>query len=70
VVDPDLPRQVGEEDDARVQERDQEQAAALVVAGDLAAELRDARPELLRRQEDVADGGVEVDAGYEARSRR
>jgi hypothetical protein len=69
VVDPDLPRKVGEEDEARLQERDQEQLAARVVAGDLRAELADAGLQLLRREEDVADPAVDVD-GYEARSSR
>jgi hypothetical protein len=68
-VDPDLAREVGEEDDARLQQRDEQQAAALVVAGDLGAELGDARLQLVRRQEDVADGRIELD-GYDARSSR
>ena len=69
VMDPDLARQVGEEDEARLQQRDQEQLAALVVAGDLGAQLAYPRLELLRREEDVADPAVDVD-GYEARSSR
>jgi hypothetical protein len=67
-VDPDLAREIGEEDEARLQQRDEEQLAALVLAGDLGAELADARLQLLGREEDVADAGV--DGFYEARSRR
>jgi hypothetical protein len=69
VVDPDLAREVGEEDEARLQQRDQEQLAPLVLAGDLGPELADPRLQLLRREEDVADPAVRLD-GYEARSSR
>jgi hypothetical protein len=69
VVDPDLAREVGEKDEARLEQRDQQQLAALVLAGDLGAELADPRSQLLRREEDVADPGVRLD-GYEARSSR
>jgi hypothetical protein len=69
VMDRDRAREVGEEDEARFQQRDQEQVAALVVPRDLGAELADARLQLVRRQEDVADPAVDVD-GYEARSSR
>ena len=44
VVDPDRARQVGDEDDARLERRDEQRLAPFVVAGDLAAELADARP--------------------------
>jgi hypothetical protein len=66
-VDPELAREVGEEDEARLQERDQQQLAALVVAGDLGAELVDARVQLRGGEEDVAYAGID---GYEARSSR
>jgi len=69
VVDPDLPGEVGQEDEARLQQRDQEQLAALVVAGDLGAQLADTRLQLLRGEEDVADPAVEL-CCYEARSSR
>jgi hypothetical protein len=69
VVDPDLPREVGQEDEARLQERDQQRLAAFVVPRDLGTQLADARLQLVRREEDVADPVVDVD-GYEARSRR
>jgi hypothetical protein len=65
VVNRDRAREVGQEDDARLQEREQQQLAALVVAGDLGAELLDAAAQLLGRQEDVADSSV-----YDARSSR
>jgi hypothetical protein len=68
VVDPDLAREVGEEDDARLQQRDEQQAPALVVTGDVGAELADARLDLLPREEDVAD--LLVDGRYDARSSR
>jgi hypothetical protein len=68
-VDPDLAREVGEEDEARLQQRDEQQLAALVVARDLGAELADTRLQLLRREEDVADPAVGV-GRYEARSSR
>jgi hypothetical protein len=69
VVDRDRAREVGQEDEARLQQRDQEQVAALVLARDLGAELADARLQLLGREEDVADPAVDVDR-YEARSSR
>jgi hypothetical protein len=68
VVDAELAREIGEEDEARLQERDQQQLAAFVVAGDLGTELPDARLQLLGREEDVADPCV--DGRYEARSSR
>ena len=44
VVDPDRARQVGDEDDARLERRDEERLSTLVVTGDLAPELADTRP--------------------------
>ena len=44
VVDPDRARQVGDEDDARLERRDEERLSTLVVTGDLASELADTRP--------------------------
>jgi hypothetical protein len=64
----DGPGQVGEKDDARLQDRDQQQVLARVVLGDLRAELIDARPELFRREEYVSD--ARVGGFYDARSRR
>ena len=44
VMDPDRTRKVGDEDDARLEGRDEERLSTLVVTGDLAAELADTRP--------------------------
>ena len=59
----DGPREVGEEDEAGLQERDEQQVAFRVVRGDLGAELAHARADLVRAEEDVADV-------YDARSSR
>jgi hypothetical protein len=59
--------EVGEEDEARLQQRDEQELAPLVVARDLAAELLDAAAELLGAEEDLSDAGV---CSYDARSRR
>jgi hypothetical protein len=63
----DRAREVGEEDEARLQQRDEQELAALVVARDLPAELVDAAAQLLRAEEDLADVRVAV---YDARSSR
>jgi hypothetical protein len=55
VWDCDRARQVGEEDDARLQRRDQQRLAAVVVANDLAAELADAGADFLPCEVDLAD---------------
>jgi hypothetical protein len=68
VRDPDRPREVGEEDEARFQQRDEQEFAVGVVGCDLLAELADARAQLLRAEEDLADSGVV--AFYEARLNR
>jgi hypothetical protein len=65
--DRDCAREVGQEDEARLQQRDEQQVAAGVVAGDVRAELADAGLQLLRREKYVADAGVE---SYDARSSR
>jgi hypothetical protein len=49
------PRQVGDEDEARLQRPDEQGLAAGVVGGDLGAELADAGGELLGREVDLAD---------------
>ena len=67
VRDRDRSGEVGEEDDARLQERDEQQLAVGVVARDLGAELVDACLQLFRREEDFTDTRVD---GYEARSSR
>jgi hypothetical protein len=61
-------RQIGEEDDARLERADEQRLAARVVPCDVGGELLDARAELTAREVDLADpriGGL-----YEARSRR
>ena len=55
VVDPDRAGQVGDEDDACLERRDQQRFAALVVTGDLVAELADTRPYLLAREVDLPE---------------
>jgi hypothetical protein len=67
VGDRDRPREVGDEDDARLERRDEQRLTALVVVGDLAAELADARGKLLAREVDLPDRGRQ---GYDASSRR
>jgi hypothetical protein len=70
-VDPvgnrDGTREVGQEDEARLQQRDEQQVAAGVVARDVGAELADARLQLLGREKDFAYSRV---GDYDARSSR
>jgi hypothetical protein len=61
VQDRDRARQVCEEDEARLQRGDQERLTALVVGGDLGAELGDAYGDLLGREVDLADARVARD---------
>jgi hypothetical protein len=61
-------REIGEEDEARLQQRDQQQVASRVVLGDRGPELADASVKLLGVEEDLADTGVRD--LYEARSSR
>jgi hypothetical protein len=56
--DRDRPREIGQEDEARLQQRDEQQVAAGVVAGDVRPELADASLELRGREKDLADAGV------------
>jgi hypothetical protein len=51
-------RKVGEEDDARLQRRDQQRLAARVVLGDLGAELADPDGDLPGGKVDLADAIV------------
>ena len=67
VADRDGAREVGQEDEARLQERDEQQVAAGVVAGDVRAELTDARLQLLGREKDLAYTRI---GDYDARSSR
>jgi hypothetical protein len=56
VRDRERPREVGEEDGARLQRRDEERIPARVGDRDLGAELRDAGGDLLPREVDLPDG--------------
>jgi hypothetical protein len=67
VRDRDRTREVGDEDDAGLERRDEERLAALVVLRDLTPELADARRELLAREVDLPDRRRQ---GYDASSRR
>jgi hypothetical protein len=67
VRDVDGAGEVGEEDEARLERRDQQRLALLVVAGDLPAELADARLQLLPRE---VDGPQSWLGGYDASSSR
>jgi len=58
VQDRDRSGEVGEEDEARLQQRDEQQVALRVVARDLGAQLLDPRLQLLGLEEDVADAGI------------
>jgi hypothetical protein len=62
VGDRDRAREVGEEDEARLQRGDEERLPTGVVAGDVAAELADTCGQLLPRQVDLADGARLYDA--------
>ena len=65
MVDPERARQVGDEDDARLERCDEQWLPALVVTGDLAPELTDTRPQLLAREVDLPEPRLE---GYDASS--
>jgi hypothetical protein len=65
VQDRQRAREVGQEDEARLERADEDRLAAGVVTGDLGPELRDAGRDLARGQIDLADSRV-----YDARSRR
>ena len=67
VPDRDRAREVGQEDEARLQQRDEQQVAAVVLAGDVRAELVDTGAQLLGREKDLTDAGIE---SYDARSSR
>jgi len=53
MVNRQSPREIGDEDDAGFERRDQQRFASLVVTGDLPPELGDACPQLLAREVDV-----------------
>jgi hypothetical protein len=58
VQDRQRTREIGEEDEARLQRRDEQRLAALVVGRDLGAELRDAGCDLVRGDVDLPDAAV------------
>jgi hypothetical protein len=60
VCDRDLAREVGQEDEARLQRRDEEGVLALVVAGDLGAELSDACGDLRGGEVDLSDTRIRL----------
>jgi hypothetical protein len=53
--DGNRPREVGEEEDARLQRGDEDRLAALVVPSDLRAELCNARLDLSSREIDLTE---------------
>jgi hypothetical protein len=55
VVDPDRPREVGDEDDAGLERRDQKRLPALVVTGDVATQLANPCRNLLAREVDLPE---------------
>jgi hypothetical protein len=67
VMDGNRAREVGQEDEARLQQRDEQQVAPGVVAGDVGAQLVDARAQLIRGEEDLTYTRI---ADYDARSSR
>src|SRR5436190_2573361 len=56
----EMAHQVGHEEDGALEDADQEQVAALVVGGDLRAELGDPRAQRLLVDEDLADRALEL----------
>src|SRR4051794_41962648 len=64
---PQRARKVGDEDDARLELRNEQRLASVVVALQVAAELAPARLQLLVGGVDLAEAGA---AAYDARSRR
>jgi hypothetical protein len=59
VEDRQRERQIGEEDDARLERRDEQRLAMLVVVRDLTTELVDARSDLVGAEVDLTNPGVE-----------
>jgi hypothetical protein len=65
--DPERAREIRDEDDARLQRRDEQRLPSVVVAGEVVAELADARLQLLAREVDLAEARA---AAYDASSSR
>ena len=59
VSDGESAREVGDEDEARLERRDEQRVSPLVLARERVAELTHARVELLTREVDVADARVD-----------
>ena len=57
VRDRQCPREIGEEDGARLERGDEQRLAALVGGGESRAELGDAAGDLVAREVDLPDGG-------------
>jgi hypothetical protein len=68
VEDRQRTRQVGRERDARLEQADEQRLQAVVVRGDLRAELADADGDLARVEVDVADARIPLDRDQLARS--
>ena len=66
VVDRQCAGQVRDEDDARLERRDEQWLPPFVVTGDLAPELADTRPQLLAREVDLPELRL---GSYDASSR-
>jgi hypothetical protein len=60
VRDGNRPREIGQEDEARLQRRDQERVFALVVAGDVGAELSDTCGDLGGGEVDLPDARIRL----------
>jgi hypothetical protein len=56
VRDPQRPREIGQEDGARLERRDEQRLEAGVGLGELLAELGDPPADLLAAQVDIPDG--------------
>jgi hypothetical protein len=67
MLDRQRAREIGQEDEARLQRRDQQRFAVEVITRDVFAELADARLQLLAREVDVAETALD---GYDASSSR
>jgi hypothetical protein len=61
----DRPRQIGQEDERALEDRDEDGLAIRVVGGDLRAQLADTGTELLPGEVDLSDPGIR--RLYEAR---
>jgi hypothetical protein len=68
VMNRDRAREIGDEEQTRLEGADEERLRAAVVGSDLPAEIRDAGPDLIGGQVDVADALVGM--RYEASSSR